>query len=150
MLGPKLYLMMFSWGFEINLETIDAIMLDQLNTDDGDFDVACRWLQANEDKWTTWIPEQGKCFTQFGMYNATWMCRQMCRIGVHRSGDHGQAQWNTHHGKGEHEEREIWARLPKFLWKGAAAWDFGMVQTCAKLTTLRWNTQMLLAKYVKC
>lgn len=49
-------------------------MLDQLNTDDGDFDVACRWLQANEDKWTTWVPEQGKCFTQFGMYNATWMC----------------------------------------------------------------------------
>jgi len=55
--------------FEISLETIDAIMLDQLNTDDGDFDVACRWLQANEDKWTTWVPEQGKCFTQFGMYN---------------------------------------------------------------------------------
>ncbi len=45
-------------------------MLDQLDTADSDYDVACRWLQSNEDIWTDWLPERGKCFSQFGIYDA--------------------------------------------------------------------------------
>eukprot|EP00435_Cladocopium_sp_Y103_P072515 s36_g40.t1 len=44
-------------------------MLNQLDTNDADFDVACRWLHANEKKWKTWLPESGKCLSQFGMYS---------------------------------------------------------------------------------
>lgn len=45
-------------------------MLDQLDTADSDYDVACRWLQSNEEIWTDWLPERGKCFSQFGIYDA--------------------------------------------------------------------------------
>lgn len=45
-------------------------MLDQLDTADSDYDVACRWLQSNEEIWTDWLPEKGKCFSQFGIYDA--------------------------------------------------------------------------------
>lgn len=55
--------------FTISLKNMDAIMLDQLDTSGTDFEVACRWLQDNADIWEEWIPEQGKCFAQFGMYN---------------------------------------------------------------------------------
>ena len=47
-------------------------MLNQLDTSDADFDVACRWLLSNEHRWTTWLPEKGKCFSQFGMYSVPW------------------------------------------------------------------------------
>ena len=45
--------------------------MDQLDTNDADYDVACRWLQSNEEVWKPWLPERGKCFSQFGMYDAS-------------------------------------------------------------------------------
>ena len=55
----------------MSLNTVNKIMLDQLDTGDADFDVACRWLKSNEQTWTPWLPEKGKCFSQFGMYNVS-------------------------------------------------------------------------------
>eukprot|EP00435_Cladocopium_sp_Y103_P075429 s332_g57.t1 len=55
--------------FQISLKSVNEMMLNQLDTGDADFDVACRWLLSNEDRWTTWLPEKGKCFSQFGMYS---------------------------------------------------------------------------------
>ena len=55
----------------MSLKTVDEIMLDQLDTEDTDFDVACRWLKSNEQTWTPWLPEKGKCFSQFGMYDVS-------------------------------------------------------------------------------
>lgn len=54
----------------MSLKTVDKMMLDQLDTADSDYDVACRWLQSNEEIWTDWLPEKGKCFSQFGIYDA--------------------------------------------------------------------------------
>lgn len=59
------------WGFTLSLKTVDNMMMDQLDTKDSDYDVACRWLQSNEEKWKSWLPERGKCFSQFGMYDAS-------------------------------------------------------------------------------
>ena len=56
-------------GFQLSPKAIDDMMLDQLDTTDVDFDVACRWLQSNEQKRKTRLPERGKCFSQFGMYS---------------------------------------------------------------------------------
>lgn len=59
----------FLTRFQLSPKAIDDMMLDQLDTTDVDFDVACRWLQSNEQKRKTWLPERGKCFSQFGMYS---------------------------------------------------------------------------------
>ena len=56
-------------SFTLSLKTVDKMMMDQLDTNDADYDVACRWLQSNEETWKTWLPERGKCFSQFGMYD---------------------------------------------------------------------------------
>eukprot|EP00435_Cladocopium_sp_Y103_P042606 s1772_g11.t2 len=53
----------------ISLNSMNELLLDQLNTGDSNFDVACRWLRANEPSWSAWVPEKGKCFSQFGMYS---------------------------------------------------------------------------------
>ena len=53
----------------ISLNSMNDLLLDQLNTGDSNFDVACRWLRANELSWSAWLPEKGKCFSQFGMYS---------------------------------------------------------------------------------
>jgi hypothetical protein len=58
-------------GFQLSPKAVDEMMLDQLDTTDVDFDVACRWLRSNEQKWKTWLPESGKCSPQFGMYSVS-------------------------------------------------------------------------------
>eukprot|EP00435_Cladocopium_sp_Y103_P034027 s2350_g8.t1 len=55
--------------FQVSLKAVNEMMLNQLDTNDDDFDVACRWLLSNEDRWNAWLPEKGKCFSQFGMYS---------------------------------------------------------------------------------
>eukprot|EP00435_Cladocopium_sp_Y103_P000432 s296_g1.t1 len=55
----------------MSLNSMNELLLDQLNTGDPNFDVACRWLRANEASWSAWVPEKGKCFSQFGMYSDT-------------------------------------------------------------------------------
>lgn len=53
----------------MSLNTVNNLMLNQLDTGDSNFDVACRWLKENEAFWFSWLPERGKCFSQFGMYS---------------------------------------------------------------------------------
>lgn len=56
----------------MSLDTVNKLMLNQLDTGDSNFDVACRWLKENEHNeksWSSWLPERGKCFSQFGMYS---------------------------------------------------------------------------------
>ena len=70
----------------MSLSSMNDLLLDQLNTEDSNFDVACRWLRANEASWSAWVPEKGKCFSQFGMYSDT--CLEVvkaprCNIGPH-------------------------------------------------------------------
>lgn len=59
----------FITRLSMSLDTVEEILRDQVNTQDSDFDVACRWILANEAKWSDWLPEKGKCFSQFGMYD---------------------------------------------------------------------------------
>jgi len=53
----------------MSMDTVEELMRDQTDTQDSYFDVACRWLRSNEAKWSDWLPEKGKCFSQFGMYD---------------------------------------------------------------------------------
>ena len=60
----------------MTMKSVNAMLLDQLNTGDTNFEVACRWLKQNEASWTEWLPERGKCFSQFGMYNDAQICNE--------------------------------------------------------------------------
>ena len=64
----------------MSLNTVNNLMLNQLDTGDSNFDVACRWLKENEASWSSWLPERGKCFSQFGMYS------DACHIFFSRNG----------------------------------------------------------------
>jgi len=55
----------------LTLKNLDEMMLDQLDSTKTSFEVACRWLQGNHDKWMTWLSEKGKCNPQFGIYDET-------------------------------------------------------------------------------
>eukprot|EP00435_Cladocopium_sp_Y103_P065144 s2564_g27.t1 len=55
----------------LTLKNVDEMMLDQIDSAKTSFEVACRWLQGNNDKWMTWLPEKGKCNPQFGIYDET-------------------------------------------------------------------------------
>lgn len=59
----------FMTQLSMSIDKVNALMLNQMDTGDSDFDVACRWLKNNEAEWSDWLPEKGKCFSQFGMYN---------------------------------------------------------------------------------
>ena len=67
--SPSPLVWFVQWGFQVSLKAVNDMMLNQMDTNDDDFDVACHWLLSNEDRWTTWLPEKGKCFSQFGMYS---------------------------------------------------------------------------------
>ena len=73
------------WGFHVSLKAVNEMMLNQMDTNDDDFDVACRWILSNEDRWTAWIPEKGTCFSQFGMYSVPCQIYEIWKISVHVS-----------------------------------------------------------------
>eukprot|EP00435_Cladocopium_sp_Y103_P005247 s85_g1.t1 len=52
----------------MSMKNMNEMLLDGLDSGDPSLDVACRWLQANE-KWRSWLPEKGKCNSQFGIYD---------------------------------------------------------------------------------
>ena len=56
-------------NFNINLNTMKALLLEQLESQDGWPEVACRWLQANEPTWRRWIPDNSECSAGYGMFN---------------------------------------------------------------------------------
>lgn len=59
----------FITRLSMSIDKVNALMLNQMDTGDSDFDVTCRWLKNNEAEWSDWLPEKGKCFSQFGMYS---------------------------------------------------------------------------------
>ena len=56
-------------NLNIDLGTMKALLLDQLESQDGWPEVACRWLQANEPTWRTWIPDNSECSAGYGMFD---------------------------------------------------------------------------------
>ena len=53
----------------LSIQQVNDMLLDQLETEGSNLEVVCKWLRANEASWTSWVPENGKCYSQFGMYN---------------------------------------------------------------------------------
>ena len=56
-------------NLNMDLKTMKALLLDQLETKDGWPEVACRWLQGNEAIWRQWIPDNSECSAGFGMFD---------------------------------------------------------------------------------
>jgi len=55
--------------FRIEMQQVNDMLRDQLQTEDSDFEVACRWLKANQDTWKNWLPDATKCYAGFGLYH---------------------------------------------------------------------------------
>ena len=52
-----------------NKKDVMDMMREWRKTGDSLRDVACRWLQANPNSWSSWLPDKTKCFPGFGLYN---------------------------------------------------------------------------------
>ncbi len=52
-------------------KVVNSLMLDEVTSSDSPREVACRWLQNNEDVWQKWLPDTTKCFKHFGLYNGS-------------------------------------------------------------------------------
>lgn len=56
-------------GLVMDLESVNEMLRDQLQTGNSSRDVACRWLHGHEDVWKPWLPDPTKCFSGFGLYH---------------------------------------------------------------------------------
>lgn len=56
-------------NFLIDMEAVNEMLRDQLQTGGSHSDVACRWVQRHADIWQTWLPDPTKCFAGFGLYH---------------------------------------------------------------------------------
>lgn len=56
-------------SYLIDLETVNSMLSDQLETGDDDWTVVCRWLRNSREVWKDWLPDPTKCNAQFGLYN---------------------------------------------------------------------------------
>ena len=59
----------FLSNFKVDLKSMKALLLDQMESEDGWSEVACRWLSANEPTWKQWIPDSSECYAGFGMFD---------------------------------------------------------------------------------
>lgn len=66
-LAPTVYELLKA--LNIDMIVVNKLMSDRMDTGDSAEDVACRWLKANQDIWESWMPDETKCFPQFGLYN---------------------------------------------------------------------------------
>lgn len=68
-LAPNVQNFLENW--EIPMAEVNKMMMDQINTGEDAYQVACRWLQDNKSQeiWTEWLPDTSKCFPQFGLWN---------------------------------------------------------------------------------
>ncbi|CAK9106006.1 unnamed protein product [Durusdinium trenchii] len=53
----------------IDLQMVNDMLLDQVQTGDSYREVACRWIQSNQEVWRSWLPDPTTCFAQFGLYH---------------------------------------------------------------------------------
>ncbi|CAK9004731.1 unnamed protein product [Durusdinium trenchii] len=56
-------------NLQIDLSMMNAMLLDQKQTQDSWENVTCRWLRANEDIWQSWLPDDTTCFAGFGLFD---------------------------------------------------------------------------------
>jgi len=68
-LAPRVY--EFMWNFQISPGVMDSLMLDEVTSRASPTEVACRWLQNNEDVWQKWLPDPTKCFQHFGLHDGS-------------------------------------------------------------------------------
>ncbi|CAK9086628.1 unnamed protein product [Durusdinium trenchii] len=59
----------FMSSYLVEMQDVDEIMLDQLESKESFFAAACRWLKANEDRWLKWLPDKTKCFPRYGLFS---------------------------------------------------------------------------------
>lgn len=52
-------------------KVMDSLMLDEVTSRASPTEVACRWLQNNEDVWQKWLPDPTKCFQHFGLHDGS-------------------------------------------------------------------------------
>ena len=55
-------------NLNIDMNMLNSMLEDQMNTGDSWRDVTCRWLQSNEEIWQSWLPDDTTCFGGFGLY----------------------------------------------------------------------------------
>ena len=60
----------FVKNLDLPLSEMEAMLLDQKNTQDTWEEVTCRWMKANRVMWQTWIPDESECFPGFGLYDS--------------------------------------------------------------------------------
>ncbi|CAL1167555.1 unnamed protein product [Cladocopium goreaui] len=66
-LAPRL--VGFLDNIQIDMDTINAMMLDQKTSGEEWEPVMCRWLQNNPQIWSSWMPDDSTCFPKFGMFD---------------------------------------------------------------------------------
>ena len=66
-LAPKVEL--FLSNMRLDLDTVNGLLLENKNLGESMKETVCRWIQANEAEWETWIPDDTKCFPGFGLYD---------------------------------------------------------------------------------
>ena len=66
-LAPRVENFLDNLGVDMNM--LNSMLLDQMNTGDSWRDVTCRWLQSNEEIWQSWLPDDTTCFGGFGLYD---------------------------------------------------------------------------------
>ena len=66
-LAPKVELFLSS--MRLDLATVNALLLENKNLGERMNETVCRWIQANEAQWESWIPDDTKCFPGFGLFD---------------------------------------------------------------------------------
>eukprot|EP00438_Fugacium_kawagutii_P000209 Skav202887 [mRNA] locus=scaffold1424:81460:82026:- [translate_table: standard] len=60
----------FADNVQYTLSQMDDILRDQKDTGDSWENVTCRWILANRDVWSQWIPDESECYPGFGIFDS--------------------------------------------------------------------------------
>eukprot|EP00438_Fugacium_kawagutii_P011958 Skav219329 [mRNA] locus=scaffold1957:466533:467075:- [translate_table: standard] len=60
----------FADNVQYTLKQMDDILRDHKDSGDSWENVTCRWILANEDTWSQWIPDESECYPGFGLYDS--------------------------------------------------------------------------------
>eukprot|EP00435_Cladocopium_sp_Y103_P073233 s113_g42.t2 len=56
-------------NMQLDMDQVNAMMLEQKTSGEDWEPVMCRWLQNNPQVWSSWMPDDSTCFPKFGMFN---------------------------------------------------------------------------------
>ncbi|CAE7457406.1 unnamed protein product [Symbiodinium natans] len=54
-----------------SVDDVNHMMMDMKTSNDSPATVACRWLTANPDIWSSWLVGETACFAGFGLFDAS-------------------------------------------------------------------------------